>query len=60
MSRLVGGLGLLVGVTLILVIPLLLMARAASCRRRAARSAERAGGPVDAWAMAGRRMEPGS
>jgi hypothetical protein len=60
MSRLVGGLGLLVGVVLILAIPLLLMARAASRRRRTAGTAARAGGAVDAWALAGRRMEPGS
>ena len=59
MSRLVGGLGLLIGVMLILAIPLLLLVRAASRRRRFARSAERAVGSIDAWALAGRRMEPG-
>jgi hypothetical protein len=62
-SRAVGGLGVVLGIALLLLIPLLLAAarsastRSASRRSGAAHRAARGAPPVDAWALSARRFE---
>lgn len=55
--RLVGGLGMLAGVALLLAVPLLLVARASSRRRRRATGIDAPTATIDAWAASGSRLE---
>lgn len=55
-SRAVGGLGMLVGVAVLLMVPLVVVARAGMRRRRESRVTREETATPDAWRLAGRRM----
>lgn len=55
-SRAVGGLGMLVGVAVLLMVPLVVVARAGVRRRRESRVTREETVSADAWRLAGRRM----